>query len=72
MIQFCISYFQIQHTDLLPEGGTPLNLSRSLALASSTAPGSLSFPVNLGMLPLLKFSKLILLLLTKWLVPSSS
>jgi hypothetical protein len=56
-------------TDLFPERGTPLNLSRSLALASSTAPGSLSFSVNLG---LLKFSVLALLLETNWLVLWSS
>lgn len=51
-------------TDLFPGGGIPLNLSRSLALASSTAPGSLSFSVNLGLLVLLKISVLALLLET--------
>lgn len=55
-------------TDLFPERGSPLNLCRSLALASSTAPGSLSFSVTLGLLLLLKFSVLALLLATNWLV----
>lgn len=54
---------------LFPESDTPLNLSRSLALASSTVPGSLSFLVDLGLLMLLKCSVLRLLLATNWLVP---
>lgn len=45
---------------LFPESDTPLNLSRSLALARSTAPGSLSFPVNLALFELLIVSELIL------------
>jgi hypothetical protein len=48
---------------LFTESDTPLNLSRSLALASSTAPGSLPFPVTLG---LLKVSAVRLLLGTNW------
>lgn len=57
---------------LFPESETPLNLSRSLALASTTAPGSLSFTVTLGRLVLLRVSVLLLLLGTNWLVPWSS
>uniref|UniRef100_A0A7N2MKS8 Uncharacterized protein n=1 Tax=Quercus lobata TaxID=97700 RepID=A0A7N2MKS8_QUELO len=52
-------------TDLFAERGIPLNLSRSLALASSIAPRSLSsLSINLGLLVLLKFSVLALLLET--------
>lgn len=40
-------------TDLLPERDTPLSLSRSLSLASSTEPGSLSVTENPGRLMLL-------------------
>ena len=62
--KFQIAYHTVS-TDLFAERGTPLNLSRSLALASSTAPGSLSsFSINPGLLVLLKFSVLAPLLET--------
>lgn len=54
------SKFDLEERYLWPDTENPLNLSRSLSLASNTSPGSLSLPVTLCLLRMfLESSKLI-------------
>lgn len=60
-------------TNLLPERVTPLNLCKSLSLASRTGPGSLSLPLNLSLSCALNwFSEWLVFPKVCWWPPSSS